>query len=253
MTDMTVTAVRTSILRVLDVETRGGIVGMGYLFSFRPGLRTVAMALEETILPRVIGKDATAVEGIWNDLWRATATYRGEQTRKRRGAGGAKCDAAGTGFRQGLNRSLSALSRLQIRLPGLDRNLDGRIGGLAPEFAPVENHSVEPVRVLTLAVRDRVRKHVATPGAFDDAGMSAGIARQAGVAGRIDVAGAHAVAWLEFRRCRRRPVETAAGKGCGRVGGGQYALDRLGGMEGAAGRELVIADEAELQAQIFEA
>jgi len=62
-------------LLVLDVETRGGIVGMGYLFSFRPGLRTVAMALEETILPRVIGKDATAVEGIWNDLWRATATY----------------------------------------------------------------------------------------------------------------------------------------------------------------------------------
>ena len=29
----------------------------GYLFSFRPGLRTVAMALEETILPRVIGKE----------------------------------------------------------------------------------------------------------------------------------------------------------------------------------------------------
>src|SRR5467141_5348396 len=93
-----------------------------------------------------------------------------------------------------------ALSRLQIRLPGLDRNLDGRIGVLAPEFAPVENHGVEPVRVLTLAVRDRVRKHVATPDAFDDPGMSTGIARQAGMAGRIDVAGAHAVAWLEFRR-----------------------------------------------------
>jgi L-alanine-DL-glutamate epimerase-like enolase superfamily enzyme len=96
MPDLTITAIRTTLLRVpwpqtpwlkghafgdarnllvLDVETRGGIVGMGYLFSFRPGLRTVAMALEETILPRVIGKDATAVEGIWNDLWRATATY----------------------------------------------------------------------------------------------------------------------------------------------------------------------------------
>jgi len=62
-------------LLVLDVETKGGIVGMGYLFSFRSGLRTVAMALEETILPRVIGKGATAVEGIWNDLWRGTATY----------------------------------------------------------------------------------------------------------------------------------------------------------------------------------
>src|SRR5260370_6057710 len=60
---------------ILEVETKAGIVGMGYLFSFRPGLRTIAAALEETILPRVIGKDATAVEGIWNDLWRATATY----------------------------------------------------------------------------------------------------------------------------------------------------------------------------------
>ena len=96
MTDMTITAVRTTMLRVpwpddpwlkghsfgearrllvLEVETKGGIVGMGYLFSFRPGLRTVAMALAETIIPRVIGKDATAVEGIWSELWRATVTY----------------------------------------------------------------------------------------------------------------------------------------------------------------------------------
>src|SRR6516162_3452835 len=96
MTDMTIAAIRTSLLRVpwpdtpwlkghafgvkrnllvLDVETKGGITGMGYLFSFRPGLRTIAAALEETILPRVIGKDATAVEAIWDDLWRATATY----------------------------------------------------------------------------------------------------------------------------------------------------------------------------------
>src|SRR6266478_7764640 len=145
------------------------------------------------------------------------------------------------------------LSRLQIRLPGLDRHLDGRIGGLAPEFAPGENHSVEPMRVLTLAVRDRVRKHVATPDAFDDPGMSAGIARQAGMAWRIDVAGAHAVAWLEFRRRRRRPVETAAGEGFRCVHGGQHALDRLAGMEGPAGREFVTAEEAELHAQIFEA
>src|SRR5580698_9564415 len=93
---MTIAAIRATILRVpwpqtpwlkghafgdarnilvLEVETKGGIVGMGYLFSFRPGLRTVAMALAETIIPRVIGKDATAVEGIWSELWRATVTY----------------------------------------------------------------------------------------------------------------------------------------------------------------------------------
>ena len=96
MTDMTIAAIRTTLVRVpwpetpwlkgnafgekrnllvLDVETKGGIAGMGYLFSFRPGLRTIAAALEETILPRVIGKDATAVEAIWDDLWRATVTY----------------------------------------------------------------------------------------------------------------------------------------------------------------------------------
>src|ERR1700733_7998264 len=96
MTDMTIKAVRTTLIRVpwpndpwlkghafgearsllvLEVETKGGIVGMGYLFSFRPGLKTVVAALEETILPHVIGKDATAVEGIWNDLWKKTVTY----------------------------------------------------------------------------------------------------------------------------------------------------------------------------------
>ncbi len=96
MTDMTITAIRTTVLRVpwpdtpwlkghrfgdarnfvvLEVETRGGIVGMGYLFLFRPGARTIAACLEEAIIPHVIGKDASAVEAIWQDLWRATMTY----------------------------------------------------------------------------------------------------------------------------------------------------------------------------------
>jgi L-alanine-DL-glutamate epimerase-like enolase superfamily enzyme len=96
MTDLIIAAVRTTLIRVpwpdtpwlkghafgdarnllvLDVETKGGITGMGYLFSFRPGLKTIAAAIEETIAPRVIGKDATAVEAIWNDIWRATASY----------------------------------------------------------------------------------------------------------------------------------------------------------------------------------
>jgi L-alanine-DL-glutamate epimerase-like enolase superfamily enzyme len=96
MTDMTIKTVRHSLLRVpwpdtpwlkghafgearnilvVEVETRGGVTGMGYLFSFRPGLRTVIAALEETIVPRVIGKDATAVEGIWDDIYKTTVTY----------------------------------------------------------------------------------------------------------------------------------------------------------------------------------
>ena len=96
MTDMTIKDIRTTLLRipwpddpwlkghafsdarqvlVLDVETKGGITGMGYLFSFRPGLRSIAALLDEAIIPRVQGKDATAVEAIWHDLWRYTMTY----------------------------------------------------------------------------------------------------------------------------------------------------------------------------------
>ncbi len=86
MTDMTIRDVRVTILRmpwanldwikghalgpdrgilIVDVETAGGVTGMGYLFHFRPGLKTIATFLEECVIPRVIGKDATAVEAIW--------------------------------------------------------------------------------------------------------------------------------------------------------------------------------------------
>ncbi|MGA9005460.1 MAG: hypothetical protein WB495_00795, partial [Xanthobacteraceae bacterium] len=96
MTDLTITSIRTTMLRVpwpetpwlkghafgdsrnilvLDVETKGGIRSMGYLLLFRPGMKTIAACLEEAIIPRVIGKDASAVEAIWQDLWRATVTY----------------------------------------------------------------------------------------------------------------------------------------------------------------------------------
>ena len=96
MTDMTITAIRTTMLRVpwpqnpwlkghafgdarnimvMEVETKGGIVGMGYLMMFRSTMRTITTCLEETIIPRVIGKDATAVEATWLDLWKATITF----------------------------------------------------------------------------------------------------------------------------------------------------------------------------------
>ncbi len=96
MTDLTITAVRTTMLRVpwpdtpwlkghafgdtrnflvVEVETKGGITGMGYLFLFRPGIKSIIACLEEVIIPRVIGKDASAVEQIWQDLWKTTVTY----------------------------------------------------------------------------------------------------------------------------------------------------------------------------------
>jgi L-alanine-DL-glutamate epimerase-like enolase superfamily enzyme len=94
--DMTIKDVRVTILRmpwadpawikghalgpdrnilIVDVETAGGITGMGYLFHFRPGLRSIATFFDEVIIPRVKGKDATAVEAIWMDLWDFTMTY----------------------------------------------------------------------------------------------------------------------------------------------------------------------------------
>src|ERR1700750_2120491 len=60
---------------ICEVETAGGIVGMGYLFVFRPGMKSIAACLEECIIPHIKGKDATAVEQIWKELWTLTMTY----------------------------------------------------------------------------------------------------------------------------------------------------------------------------------
>ncbi len=96
MTDMTIRDVRVTLARVpwpddpmlaarqfspardllvVEVETAGGIVGMGYLHLLSsPVLRTIAACLDEAVIPRVKGRDATAVEAIWRELWRATYT-----------------------------------------------------------------------------------------------------------------------------------------------------------------------------------
>ena len=95
MTDMTIRDIRITKLRmdwpedrwmdghslgptrdllVLEVETAGGLVGMGYLHPLSPALHTLEACLKEAIIPRVIGRDATAVSAIWSDLYRATTT-----------------------------------------------------------------------------------------------------------------------------------------------------------------------------------
>ncbi len=95
MTDMTISDVRVIPLRVpwvdppvfgkttvatprdilvVEIETKSGIVGIGYLHVLSPALRTIAMCLEEAMVPLVKGRDATAIEAIWRDLWRATYT-----------------------------------------------------------------------------------------------------------------------------------------------------------------------------------
>ncbi|MEM6496684.1 MAG: mandelate racemase/muconate lactonizing enzyme family protein [Pseudomonadota bacterium] len=93
MSDTTITAMRTTLLEVpwggeppangimppthreflvVELETKGGLTGMGYLQPLAGGLRTLDACLKEMIAPNVIGRDATAVEEIWQILWKST-------------------------------------------------------------------------------------------------------------------------------------------------------------------------------------
>src|SRR5919202_5537351 len=96
MIDLTIRELRTTLLRlpwaddpwlaghalgpqrdlvVVEVGTQSGLTGMGYLHLLNlPLQRTIAACLEEAMAPRIIGRDASAVEAIWRDLWRATLT-----------------------------------------------------------------------------------------------------------------------------------------------------------------------------------
>ena len=57
---------------VVEVETASGLVGMGFMQPLRGGLRTIAMCVEEMIKPLIMGRDASHVEGLWNEMYRAT-------------------------------------------------------------------------------------------------------------------------------------------------------------------------------------
>lgn len=96
MPDLTIREVRTTLLRmpwaddpwlaghalgpmrdlvVVEVVTQSGLTGMGYLHLLNlPLQRTIGACIGEAMAPRIIGRDATAVEAIWRDLWRATLT-----------------------------------------------------------------------------------------------------------------------------------------------------------------------------------
>jgi L-alanine-DL-glutamate epimerase-like enolase superfamily enzyme len=96
MTDMTIADVRVHLARVpwpddpnlsaahlspmrdlvvVEVETVGGIVGIGYLHLLSsPVMRTIAACLDEVVIPHIKGRNATAVEAVWRDLWKTTYT-----------------------------------------------------------------------------------------------------------------------------------------------------------------------------------
>ena len=56
---------------VVEVETRSGLVGLGYQLYLREGFRTTAACIEEVMAPRILGRDASEIEAIWRELWSA--------------------------------------------------------------------------------------------------------------------------------------------------------------------------------------
>ncbi|MCE2918986.1 MAG: hypothetical protein LW837_03500, partial [Roseomonas sp.] len=96
MADLTIREVKTTLLQmpwaddpwlaghalgpmrdlvVVDITTQSGITGMGYLHLLNlPLQRTIGACIAEAMAPRIIGRDATAIEAIWRDLWRVTLT-----------------------------------------------------------------------------------------------------------------------------------------------------------------------------------
>src|SRR5438105_14172102 len=101
--------------------------------------------------------------------------------------------------------------RLQVRLEGFDRDLQRRIGALAPELAAIEDHRVQPLRILAAAGRRGVREDVASAHRLDDANTATRVTRQARVARRVDGLRAHPIARLEPRLAAGRAKERATG------------------------------------------
>jgi L-alanine-DL-glutamate epimerase-like enolase superfamily enzyme len=54
---------------VVEIETESGHVGLGYQLYLREGFRTVKACIEETVAPRLLGRDASEVEAIWRELY----------------------------------------------------------------------------------------------------------------------------------------------------------------------------------------
>jgi L-alanine-DL-glutamate epimerase-like enolase superfamily enzyme len=91
--DMTISSVSTSLLRVpwageppangimppahreflvLEIGTRGGLSGMGYLQPLSGGLEALDECMRTMIAPKLLGRDATEIERIWQTLWNST-------------------------------------------------------------------------------------------------------------------------------------------------------------------------------------
>jgi L-alanine-DL-glutamate epimerase-like enolase superfamily enzyme len=59
---------------VAEIETAGGVVGMGYLQPMGGGLRTLESCVHELLRPHLLGQDVSHVERLWQRMWSATYT-----------------------------------------------------------------------------------------------------------------------------------------------------------------------------------
>lgn len=57
---------------IAEIETAGGLVGMGYIQPLHGGLRTIESCVHEVLRPVLLEQDVTHVEGLWQAMWRAT-------------------------------------------------------------------------------------------------------------------------------------------------------------------------------------
>jgi L-alanine-DL-glutamate epimerase-like enolase superfamily enzyme len=55
---------------LLEIETQGGLTGMSYLMPLRGGLHSIDAAMEELVAPKIIGRDASEIEAIWQLLYK---------------------------------------------------------------------------------------------------------------------------------------------------------------------------------------
>ena len=128
---------------------------------------------------------------------------------------GPQSGGAAPHFHRTMSESFFVMSgRVEIGLESLDRYLHGGIAVRSPQIAALEAHGVEPLRVVALAHRGAVGKHMGAVHALDRADLAAHIARQPRVGRRMDVLGAHAVA----RLVARRPLGGPARNSCSAAG-----------------------------------
>ena len=55
---------------LLEIETKSGVVGVGYLILLGGGVSTIQACLKELVVPELLGRNATDIEEIWQHLWK---------------------------------------------------------------------------------------------------------------------------------------------------------------------------------------